>query len=1360
MSAAAPIHPGTYVREVVLEPKNLPVTKAAELVGVGRPAFSNFLNGKASVTPEMAARIEVAFGLPASDLLARQAAFDAAVASPADAAVSAKRYVVALLEFKANDFENWVTNNVGARTRLAVLLRTLVNSTAEPTKSDFPGNDDAERPGWDGWSECESGNPWVPAGRAGWEFGTNKEPGDKANDDYAKSVKAMPAAERAETTFVFVTPRRWPGKTAWLKKKRAEKNWKDVRAYDATDLEQWTAQSVPAQAWLASELSLPTQEVASLDDAWREWTGAVRATMPASLFDTAVAGAKARFTQWLRAAPEKPFVVAADSKEEALAFLSALLPEEDAQTAGARDRVVIFKAPSALAKLAKGALDFIAVATTDDVQRELAAVAKQVHAIAVLPRNATGVEADVALEPLTSDDFRVALEGAGYKQDEIYRLARESGRSLTVLRRRLSDLPAVKTPPWAQDKGAAVSLIALYLAGSWNSKNEKDTAAVARIAGLASAEELEQRVQELAALPQAPVWSVATHRGVFSKIDVMFATAGFVTRSVLERFFEQARVILEEDDPKLDLPEDKRWAAAIYNKSREFSESLRDGVAESLVLLAVHGDALFGDRIGFRCNEQVESFVRRLMEPLTARRLEAAGSDLLAYAEAAPDVFLRVLERDLDQAQPQTHELLRPAGTTFGGCPRSDLLWALEGLAWNPKTLGRTALLLAKLARVEIRDNWSNKPISSLLAIFRPWMPQTAAAHDERLRALRFVVDKAPDVGWRLAIGLLDPRDQIGSPSHKPRWRNDGYGHGEPIEFLEPIWKFRGEVAELVLAWRDPYTAEMICGLIELLAGLSQEHGNRLWALVGEWAKTASDRDKADVREKVRVSVLSKRVAKRIKREDWPAMTKSGQAAFKLLEPADAVFKHAWLFKQSWVPDSADDLFGEHDFEARERHVLQLRTAGLREVFATKALGGLRELAEQGAGAEVVGAISATEILSFEQLHDFARQCATREPLDFVSKGLMAGFMRAPEETRTKLLQGLRAVLNDGQYLELLLRAPFTSHSWTLVERLAPELQHSYWSAVMPWHAAKDDLREAVRQLTGVGRPRAAFSVGQHQLDALGPAIVYDLLIQIAEAKQEEPGDYKLDPHWLREAFSLLESAPQLSLQQKAILEFVYIDALWTRVSSTDKHYIPNLERFIEVNPDFYIQALVWAFRRSDGQEDPPELKAGEGSKKVLAERSYKLLDILAKLPAGGTEDKPSLENLRKWLDYVRAKAEELGRLKVADSCLGKLLACEPPAADGVWPGQLARDALEQIRSDEMARGMGIARRNSRGVVTRARGGVQERELAARYERWAVALQYSHPYVSTEVLEPLARSYESDAKREDDDEMLRDRLET
>lgn len=71
-----PSHPGVFVREEVLEPLSLSVTKAADLLGVRRATLSDFLNEKAALSPEMALRIEMAFDLDMNQLLQMQAWYD------------------------------------------------------------------------------------------------------------------------------------------------------------------------------------------------------------------------------------------------------------------------------------------------------------------------------------------------------------------------------------------------------------------------------------------------------------------------------------------------------------------------------------------------------------------------------------------------------------------------------------------------------------------------------------------------------------------------------------------------------------------------------------------------------------------------------------------------------------------------------------------------------------------------------------------------------------------------------------------------------------------------------------------------------------------------------------------------------------------------------------------------------------------------------------------------------------------------------------------------------------------------------------------------------------------------------------
>lgn len=73
-----PAHPGKIIRNEVLAPLRLSVTAAAVALGVARPTLSNLLNANAALSPEMAIRIEKAFGPKADQLLRVQLAFDLA----------------------------------------------------------------------------------------------------------------------------------------------------------------------------------------------------------------------------------------------------------------------------------------------------------------------------------------------------------------------------------------------------------------------------------------------------------------------------------------------------------------------------------------------------------------------------------------------------------------------------------------------------------------------------------------------------------------------------------------------------------------------------------------------------------------------------------------------------------------------------------------------------------------------------------------------------------------------------------------------------------------------------------------------------------------------------------------------------------------------------------------------------------------------------------------------------------------------------------------------------------------------------------------------------------------------------------
>ncbi len=90
-----PPHPGDLIKTEIVEALGLSVSKAAEILKVRRATLSDLLRGKAALTPEMALRIEKAFGPDMNHLLSMQLAYDVAKTRERTRDISIKRYVPA-----------------------------------------------------------------------------------------------------------------------------------------------------------------------------------------------------------------------------------------------------------------------------------------------------------------------------------------------------------------------------------------------------------------------------------------------------------------------------------------------------------------------------------------------------------------------------------------------------------------------------------------------------------------------------------------------------------------------------------------------------------------------------------------------------------------------------------------------------------------------------------------------------------------------------------------------------------------------------------------------------------------------------------------------------------------------------------------------------------------------------------------------------------------------------------------------------------------------------------------------------------------------------------------------------------------
>ncbi|MDE2734213.1 MAG: HigA family addiction module antitoxin [Gemmatimonadota bacterium] len=86
-----PPHPGLSIRHDCLEPLGLSVTEAAKKLGVSRKQLSDVVNGRSGISPQMAIRLDKAFGGGANTWYRLQAAYDLAQAMKQAAQIKVKR---------------------------------------------------------------------------------------------------------------------------------------------------------------------------------------------------------------------------------------------------------------------------------------------------------------------------------------------------------------------------------------------------------------------------------------------------------------------------------------------------------------------------------------------------------------------------------------------------------------------------------------------------------------------------------------------------------------------------------------------------------------------------------------------------------------------------------------------------------------------------------------------------------------------------------------------------------------------------------------------------------------------------------------------------------------------------------------------------------------------------------------------------------------------------------------------------------------------------------------------------------------------------------------------------------------------
>lgn len=232
----------------------------------------------------------------------------------------------------ATDLTLWA-NRRDAQATLPQLIRRLVHATAKHVlRAGFRSGEGVQLGGWDGLVVAEEGGAFVPDGMSVWEMGVTRDVKGKADEDYEKRSKNPEGVIPADSAFVFVTPRRWAAKDEWVASRQAEGAWREVRAYDADDLEEWLELAPAVHVWLSTRLGKKPEGADDLETYWEDWSATTEPRTPPEFVLAGRDEVEKKVHEWLRGTTPT-LALRAESRDEALAIFAAAigrLPSEEA----------------------------------------------------------------------------------------------------------------------------------------------------------------------------------------------------------------------------------------------------------------------------------------------------------------------------------------------------------------------------------------------------------------------------------------------------------------------------------------------------------------------------------------------------------------------------------------------------------------------------------------------------------------------------------------------------------------------------------------------------------------------------------------------------------------------------------------------------------------------------------------------------------------------------------------------------------------------------------------------------------------------------------------------------------------------
>ncbi|MER3376536.1 MAG: hypothetical protein RIM83_17995 [Allomuricauda sp.] len=1254
-----------------------------------------------------------------------------------------------MLPIDRTDIEVWGKRQETKGEFPLFLSKLIFETTPRSTIFDIPSGSAVFIEGWDGIVSCQENTNFVPQGISLWELKTNG--GKKqADQDYEKRVKDSLGFPKSDVTFIFVTSKTWKGKRTWADDRKKESVWKDVLVYDARDLATWINITEISIGWLSEQLGRSSNYLTA-EEFWENWSvgpknGITHITLTPKVVTAGRENESQKLIEFLHGDPNI-MAVRGSTKDEAIAFIIGSVKLSSEQFyAQFESRSVVLENLQGFREAKKSKHNLNLIAKFDDTNELHSAVARYHHVLLPLGPDDQYTSQDIIALPILEKKGQVeALISSGLSEEDANKYSKEAARDISILKRLIGfKLSRVK---WEKTKNI-YEIIPALLIGRWDETKNGDIKILERFSGM-QYDSYVQKLESWLEVESTPIMKIGSSWRLTSQLDAWNNLAPYVTDNDFTDLREGFLKVMKEINPVFELEPRKRIMASVLGKESIYSSWCREGLTQSLILISLYGENLKLQG-AYSSEEWVSEIIEELLYEAPGKLWASRNLEMPLIAEASPDTFLKCVYHSLSLESKPIMDMFIEEQTMW--TPESNhtgLLWALEGLAWEEDYLLKSSLILARLAALDPGGKLVNRPINSLREIFKPWHYQTLASFDIRMAALEQIITKQFEIGWSLLIGMI-PKNRSGTafPTHKMRWRlfNRSY---DTKYYYDEIFSTHTRVLELLIKYYD-YSEYKLIDLLKASASV-QVH-NRDREEIFSFIET--NIEKVKIEDNSAWQSLRKILASHRSYPDAPWALSEKQLGnyeklYHLLEPKDIIDQVVWMFSDPYLRIPEGTKKNELSFEERAELVVEKRIGGVKEIYKEKGFDAVLELVQIVKEVGIYGDIVARIIEGEEKIKVLCHWYLIEEKgpgLTFIQSFIF----------RKSILNGIDWVFKwfellekDGLHKHVLAKMFYhllqTKKLWDYIDNTEDEVKELYWINMSPqfWNLSVDDTIYGIHKLMEVKRFLSAVDIAYHKVEELPTSILIEVLEKTISIESIETRLF--DGYHASYIFAEIEKRGDFKRKSFFTLEWLYLSFLL----SHDSIYKPKLlHKELANNPAFFVEVLELAYK-SDSKSENQNVEISDEIRNRSI-HAYDLLKSWKQIPGANTEGKIDKKSLWNWIDYVREKAKESGRLDVADSEIGKVLAAFPEKEEP-WPPIEICEVIETIDTRSLKSSFSSATFNKRGFSTRGvyDGGIIERKHAEYFHVQSKSLEIEYPKTS-EILKRLALGYERDARRMDE----------